>query len=170
MAQHFKLIQLFIIFLLLSPTSFSMTVQETEENTCNPEDEPYSYKYANYIQYGTIAGTAAAGMLLGGPATVLGIKALGFGSAGVTSGSLAAGMMSSNVVSGSVFAACQSIGATGAGPLVSSVVGGVLGSLGGQKAAAMFEGEDQDPHCECGCKCPWRAKEEKQKHNNNQEL
>ncbi|KAL6060076.1 Interferon alpha-inducible protein 27, mitochondrial, variant 2 [Balamuthia mandrillaris] len=61
---------------------------------------------------GAAGGGVAAGVAA--PACVsAAVGAAGFGSAGVTAGSLAAAIQGSSVASGGLFAACQSIGATG---------------------------------------------------------
>ena len=76
---------------------------------------------------GVAGGVGGAGLMA---ATQTALSVIGFQTAGVAAGSIAAGAQTSAVVAGSTFAACQSVGATGALIAIAPAVAGVGVAVG----------------------------------------
>ena len=76
---------------------------------CKACNAPWEVRSLVQVSIKTLVGTT---IVLG--TVAIGLPALGFAGAGVAAGSIAAGLQGPAVAAGSWFAACQSLGATGA--------------------------------------------------------
>ncbi|KAL6059211.1 DUF697 domain-containing protein [Balamuthia mandrillaris] len=109
-------------------------VSPVEAGTRSPPDKPTqgNGRAKKWTLGASLFGAAGGGVAAGAAAPAVitsGVGLAGFGSSGVAAGSFAAAVQGSSVASGSLFAACQSIGATGTlaylGGASAAVVGGV---------------------------------------------